>query len=325
MRIINTIQFAVVREDPEVESTLISQLPESSEILLIGSGGCTALTISSRFPTIVQTLLEPNKSQIELINRKVHALSHLNDAEKSALFGIEVDSSLSLTSCGNFESLFKNLRLFMYEFVMEREDWLRFFSRENSGIFPEQIFSSRYWPVAFQLFFSDSLLISMFGDDAVQHASGPYPAYFQKLFENGLRAQNAKTNYFLHHVFLGHYINDPECLPAYLSETVSLNQSQPFRFENVLAQNMNSFAKFDLLSFSNIFDWMKVDDVKMIAAKVAQEMKPGAWLIYRQLNNDKNFRVLFGNTLKFDDAIAHDLHNRDRSLFYSGLHIAQKQ
>lgn len=329
MKIINKIQFAVVREDPEVESSLVNRLPQSSEILLIASGGCTALTLSARFPSIVQTLIEPNKSQIELVKRKIHALNHFKDAERDFAFGIDVDSAETLTTCGNFESLFKSLRLFLYEFVMARTDWLNYFLDEqnNNAHFPRQIFTSKYWPVAFELFFSDPLLINMFGPEAIQHASEAYPHYFQKIFEQGLCAENASQNYFLHHVFLGHYLNRPSCLPAYLTETLPFqndNNATSFKFENVLAQNLNSFAQFDLLSFSNIFDWMREDDVEAIATRIAKEMKPGAWLIYRQLNNHKNFRPLFGNKIKFDDVTAKDLHSRDRSLFYSSLHIAQK-
>jgi hypothetical protein len=42
-------------------------MPHINHILLIGSGGCTALSIATRFP-------EPNRSQIDLIKRKVQAL-----------------------------------------------------------------------------------------------------------------------------------------------------------------------------------------------------------------------------------------------------------
>lgn len=325
MKNINPVQFAVVREDPEIELNLVGRIPDTGEVLLIGSGGCTALSVATRFPRVIQTLIEPNKSQIELIKRKMHALVNLHQKELVDAFGVGVHSSASLVACGNFESLFKSFRLFLDEFVMKSSDWLNFFLDEQGDDFPSAIFTSKYWPIAFELFFSDSLLIGMFGPEAVQHASDAYPDYFRNLFEKGLQAENAHQNYFLHHVFLGHYLDNPKALPPYLMEYTSTLQSTMLKFENVLAQDLSSFSQYDLLSFSNIFDWMEEDKVKTMAERVGNEMKPGAWLVYRQLNNNKNLRPLFGRTLQFDDVLAQALHHKDRSLFYSSLHIAQKR
>lgn len=321
----NPIQFAVVREDPEIELNLVSRIPNNGNILLIGSGGCTALSIATCFPSVTQTLIEPNKSQIELIKRKLYALTNFSQTEIADMFSVGTHSPTSLISCGNFESLFKSFRLFLYEFVMESSDWLSFFLEESDYDFPGTLFASKYWPIAFELFFSDSLLIGMFGLEAVQHAAGSYPQYFQKLFEKGLQAKNARQNYFLHHVFLGHYLNSSKTLPPYLTKDPFALQSTIFKFENVFAQDFSSFSHYDLLSFSNIFDWMDENKVKIMAERVGKEMKSGAWLIYRQLNNNKNLRHLFGRTLRFDDALAQELHRQDRSLFYSSLHIAQKR
>lgn len=320
----NNIQFAVVREDPEVETKLVKMLEPTSEIMLIGSGGCTAFTLAKRFPKLTQTLVDPNKGQIDLIKRKLHGLITYAETERNELFGIDTDSAHTFTACGNFESLFRSLRLFLYEFVMDKPHWLQFFSGECDEGFPEKIFRSKYWPIAFELFFSDSLLIGMFGREAVQHAAEPYPTYFQRMIENGLRASNAQQNYFLHHIFLGHYINNHAALPAYLTDAFPIAQSMPFIFESKFIQDVNSFNPFSLISFSNIFDWMSETDVEMIAANAAKEMRSGAYLVYRQLNNTKNFRPMFGRKFKFDDELACNLYRSDRSLFYSSLHIAQK-
>ncbi len=325
MNTINPIQFAVVREDPEIELNLVARIPETGSALLIGSGGCTALSIATRFPLIIQTLIEPNSSQIDLIKRKMHALVSLQYKERIDVFGVGVHSSASLVSCGNFESLFKSFRLFLYEFVMDSADWLRFFLNEQEENFPSAIFRSKYWPIAFELFFSDSLLIGMFGPEAVQHAAGSYPDYFRNVFEQGLQAENARHNYFLHHVFLGYYLDNPKALPPYLIECKSAFQPAMLTFENVLAQDVPDFSPYDILSFSNIFDWMDEDKVTTMAERVGNEMKPGAWLVYRQLNNNKNVRPLFGRRLQFDDELAQTLYSQDRSLFYSSLHIAQKR
>ena len=50
----NDVQFAVVREDPMVEAELV-RLTKASHVLLITSGGCTALTLQALFPDLHNT------------------------------------------------------------------------------------------------------------------------------------------------------------------------------------------------------------------------------------------------------------------------------
>ncbi len=104
MKNINPIQFSVVREDPEIELNLVSRIPDNGQVLLIGSGGCTALSVATRFPNVTQTLIEPNKNQIELIKRKLHILASLPQTELADAFGVGLHSSTSLIACGNFSA-----------------------------------------------------------------------------------------------------------------------------------------------------------------------------------------------------------------------------
>ena len=69
----NHVQFAVVREDPKIEAELVC-LHQVSEVLLIASGGCTALTLQALFPDLRLTLLDLNPAQLELIKKKRQAL-----------------------------------------------------------------------------------------------------------------------------------------------------------------------------------------------------------------------------------------------------------
>jgi len=320
----NNLQFAVVREDPKIESHLIHHVGESCNVFLIGSGGCTALSLQSEFPKASITVLDPNPLQIDLIRKKVRTLSELDSKSSKTAFGIGSDDSKSLTGSGNFESLFRSFRNFIHEFVFSSEDWLDFFTDVNRHVlFGETIFKSKYWPVAFQLFFSDPLLLAMFGSNAIQYAArGSYPAYFQRVLEKGLLDSSAKTNYFLHHIFLGYYLDDPKCLPLYLT-----NQAQGLReFEYIEtdAQNGPHFGRFDVISLSNIFDWMDKSDVAQLMKRLSNEMKNDAWVVYRQLNNFSDLRSHLGLSFRFDDKLAANLHDSDRSLFYSSIHIGQK-
>jgi len=318
----NPVQFAVVREDPDVEAALVRR-GGVQHALLIASGGCTALTLKSLSPALRLTLLDANPAQLALVRRKVDALARASAEERAELFNVGRDDPRGLNGCGNFESLFRGLRGFLDEFVIERSDLL---TRLEAGAPPEawaDVFAHAYWPVAFELYFSDALLNAMFGRAATQHAPpGSYPRYFREAIERGLQRPDARRNYFLHHILLGHYLDAPDAQPRYLAHpphAVDLEY-----LERPIAQ-LTDVSRFDLVSLSNLFDWMSEAEAAEVARQLARGMKRGAWLVLRQLNHATDFQRLFAPEFAFDDAWASELLTADRSLFSSRLNIGAKQ
>ncbi|MFJ1269083.1 DUF3419 family protein [Legionella lytica] len=320
----NPIQFSVVREDPEIERKII-QSSEAKEILLIASGGCTALSLQAYFPNLRFTLVDPNPAQIKLIKEKIITLKNASLEEKKASFNIESDSSLGLNEGGNFESLFRSFRNFIYEFILNREELKALLTT------PEQahrvnlrttLFEHKYWKVAFDLFFHNSLLEAMFGTEAVQHApKGSYPEYFRKVIEAGLEKENMSQNYFIHHLFLGQYIDKEPCLPYYLTASTP---EYSFEFFNNTIDKVENFNSFDLVHLSNIFDWMDEEGIRNLASRLNHEMKPGARLLTRQLNNQKDFMKYFSDHFELLDAESAELLAQDRSLFYAQINSMRK-
>ena len=217
----NKIQFAVVREDPHIEAELITRF-KLKRAVLIGSGGCTAFSLRAIFPKLDIKLIEPNPAQIKLIEKKISIISKNELAEVRKLIG--TGERNPLIESGNFESLFKLLRNTLFEFVIAEKAVVRFFE-DNEKIDWPAVFKNPYWTVAFDLFFSNSLLLAMFGPDAIQYAKkNSYPGYFRALLEAGLQRQDARNNYFLQHIFLGRYLSSDKHLPEYpLMDT----QNQP--------------------------------------------------------------------------------------------------
>ncbi|MFO0984399.1 MAG: class I SAM-dependent methyltransferase [Planctomycetota bacterium] len=265
------------------------------------------------------------------MRRKIAALSTVRgrgvpraDAELRRRFGIGVEDARELTACGNFESLFRMLRQFLYELVCPREQWLRAFLEHGAlaGLRAAAL-QSRYWPVAFQLFFADALLAAMFGPDAVQHApKGSYPAYFQRLFERGLARADAFDNPWLHHVLLGHYVDREAALPDYLVHAVP---DLDLDLHCGSVQDRLDWEAFDLVSLSNVFDWMSREAMARTAAQLAQAMRPGAVLLVRQLNHQHELDPWLEAAFALDHASADAWLARDRSLFYSRLTIATRR
>jgi len=331
----NPVQFAVVREDPALEiEVLKSHSPQ--RILTIGSGGCTAFELQRAFPETDLTLVEPNPAQIELIQRKMKALHELAPGERHAAFNIasgpwtpegfaSPDERVGFSNSGNFESLFRGLRHFINDYILPHDTMRGLFEPDHGPSLADAqtlLFDHPYWPVGFQLFFSDPLLNTMFGPDATQHATpGSYPGYFQAIFERGLRAPLAVDNWFLHHVLLGYYLDRPGALPPFLAQPAPRYR---FSFDPVLINDVKDLGSYDMVGLSNICDWMSSADVAALMETLAGSMKPGSLLIYRQLNNERDIEGLLGSSFEFDAAQNQRLFQQDRSLFYSSVHIGKK-
>jgi S-adenosylmethionine-diacylglycerol 3-amino-3-carboxypropyl transferase len=316
----NPIQYAVVREDPFIEKELVER-HKPSHALLVGSGGCTAFTLATLFPELKLTLMDPNPAQLQLIQRKSQALQRLS--MDPGIVNIGSEDPQGLNACGATETLLRCLRDFWRAFIIKPVDLEHMFDSEKRlRSATETLLSDPYWPVSFDLFFSDEMLTTMFGKQAFQHApKGSYPKYFRELVERGLKRPDALENPFLHHMILGHYLETRrEAWPLYL-------QRPPRDFQatylEVAAKDVPSFTPFGLVHLSNIFDWMTDAQVKDLAQRLDEELPSGAVVIWRQLNNQAAFEEHFSR-VKFDEAWGKELLAKERSLFYAGLKVGVK-
>ncbi len=311
-----SVQFSVVREDPEIEMRLVQDFG-IERATLIASGGCTAFCLKALNPDLEITLIEPNPAQVVLIREKISTFENQEKNKILEKFGVKNSLSDSLIERGNFESLFRQFRLFVQEFIISETEIRNAFINNSAEIWHE-VFRNSYWSVAFELFFSDAILRAMFGQSAIQHApKNSYPRYFQKFLEKGLIEAVASENYFLHHIFLGRYFAD--ALPFYLE---NFPRNFEFDFFCGFAENYTNFSGRQLVSFSNIFDWCDESVVKQIAGNVSGNLDIGSVIIYRQLNNKKNYRHFFGG--KFDWLETSEIIEKDRSLFYENIEIGVK-
>lgn len=310
----NPIQFAVVREDPLLEAEIINQY-QPHNLLTVCSGGCSVLSLKSLFPQLEISAFDLNLSQIQLTKDKNHELS--NSHNFNEIFNIEDDSSLRLNQRGNFESLFKGLREFIFDFIVDYENIrsMMLSSNEISKI-SKYVFEHKYWPVAFELFFHDSVLRTMFGQAAIQHApEGSYPQYFKTQFERAFTKSNAHQNYFLHHVFLGHYLKNSDSLPYYL---ISPKSHEGIEYIQGELSSVENIGQYDFIQLSNIMDWMSESENFELANVINQNIQPGTVILIRQLNNKQPVLKYFPD-FKLDTGLSTKLLEADRSIFYSSI------
>jgi S-adenosylmethionine:diacylglycerol 3-amino-3-carboxypropyl transferase len=305
-----SLKFAVVREDAEVEAALVRRLGARA-VLLVASGGCTALTLAHRFEGLSITAFDFNPDQLAHVFRKAEA------AARGDLAALNVDDPRpdGINQCGEFEALFRLLRTAIEELVGRQEipAWFADPDAEARSRRVQAWFGSRWWPAVFATVFNDPLLHAMFGPEATQHAApGSYPGYFQRAFERGLRAEDGPRNPFLQHVLLGRYglADAPPYVHARRVPTIDLVHGG--------LKDVPDLGRFDLLSLSNVFDWSDDTVVAAWGARIAEAARPGATVLVRQLNNRREIAPFFPG-FRFDDALGASLLATDRSLFYERI------
>lgn len=325
----NPLQFAVVREDPRVEIALIER-HGGRRVLLVGSGGCTALALRARFPDLAVTVADPNPAQLAHIRAKADRLAaHANDpgADRAALladFNVGTDDPGGLSERGNFEALFRGWRRLLHDLVLP-SGLMRagFDSPERCAGLRTALTTHRYWPVVFEMYFGDPLLLAMFGDAAVQHAEpGSYPAYFRRALERALAQPGAWNNPFLHHLLLGHYLDRPGALPECLAPA---GGGAAIDYVQGCVGAAGSFGDYDVIGLSNVCDWMNRLESGALFARIRTEARPGAVVLWRQLNNTCDLASHLGSRFRFDPGHERHLYATERSCFYNRIRAGVRQ
>jgi len=332
MKDVSPLQFAVVREDPGVELDVVDA-SDAQRILMIASGGCTLLSLLASSSTLHIDAVDPNPSQLDLCRRKLQAWAtsfdddgRLTDDAKPQ-WGIGHDAEGALHTGGNFETLFQQLRQFLHAFVVDEHDLVAAFANDTVHEFVTSWSSHPYWVVAFELFFSDALLNQMFTPAATQHApAGSYPSYFRCRLEQALSSSTAGRNPYLQHVFLGHYLDDEHTQwPLFLTTPSPTDAVDRVAFHQTLMQDAPAFGAFDVVTLSNILDWMNDDAKDVLAQRLREEMAAGAWLITRQLNNPTDLADVLGDAFAEDDARSAHWTQHESAAFYERVRVWRKR
>lgn len=312
------LSFAVVREDPELERSVIERdLTDPRAALVVASGGCTALSLIGAMPSLEVHAFDINPTQLAHVRAKFEAVQAGSDR-----LNVHDDDPRGLNQSGEFERLFRMLRASLAALVASPAEIERFFHCRDAGerqAIARRWARSPYWSPVFESVFHDAMLEAMFGPSATQHAEkGSYPRYFQRVFERGLSHERAAENYFLHHVLLGRYL--AHALPAYLRRPA---RTLPTLLLGSL-QDVPQLSRFDLLSLSNILDWSDDAQTAAWAEALRAGAKNGSAILVRQLNNHRDLGPALGDDFALDRARSEALFAMDRSLFYERVSLFRR-
>ena len=314
MSIFNSVLFAVNREDHYVEYDVINRL-DPNRMLMIGSGGCIALSIKTTYPDLDLNVIDVNPHQLTHINKKSKAVQ-CSDLKE---LNVHTKDDSCLNQAGKFETMFQELRDSFIELVSNEKEVLSFFDSDMSdisrSIILEKWTNHNNISTPFQNVFNDQNINKVFSDEATKHGSpGSYINYMKNKILTGLNKKDSHLNPFLQHIFLGYYQSD-NAFP-YMKSKNKLDI--PMTEGSIL--NLDNIYSYDVVSLSNIFDWSS-DTVVKTHARYLSQMKKGSAIIIRQINNHKNWIEIFNDYFTEDKNFDSYWQEHDRSMFYDHIRL----
>ena len=314
MSIFNSVLFAVNREDHYVEHDVINRL-DPNRMLMIGSGGCIALSIKTTYPDLDLNVIDVNPHQLTHINKKSKAVQ-CSDLKE---LNVHTKNDSCLNQAGKFETMFQELRDSFIELVSNKKEMLSFFDSDmsdiNRSIILEKWTNHNNISTPFQNVFNDQNINKVFSDEATKHGSpGSYINYMKNKILTGLNKKDSHLNPFLQHIFLGYYQSD-NAFP-YMKSKNKLDI--PMTEGSIL--NLDNIYSYDVVSLSNIFDWSS-DTIVKTHARYLSQMKKGSTIIIRQINNHKNWIEIFNDYFTEDKNFDSYWQEHDRSMFYDHIRL----
>jgi S-adenosylmethionine-diacylglycerol 3-amino-3-carboxypropyl transferase len=343
------LAFAQVREDPRIDLWIADQLPKGARGIMIASGGCTAacLAMSGHFERLV--LVDMNPAQLALTRLKLAWVSEYDPqdrllwlghrpftakARKQALlrqferhdlpadmFGpIDTVAALGLDFAGRYERLFARLQYVVGD--PDATDAL--LGLNDPRVQAECLEAHPQYGQRLQSAFDEVMalpnLVRLFGPEATQNATQPFPAHFFQRTLQVIHTLPAATNPYLAQLLRGGFVRSQYpwlYLPPHpIATEVTYSQA-------LMAQALSESTEgFDFIHLSNILDWLDERAAAALLGLAAARLNPGGWLIIRQLNSRLEIPTLSLDLIwQTDIAAAH--HAKDRSFFYQRLHMAR--
>ena len=349
------VAFAQVREDPRIDRAIVERCAREAgsaiSVMQIASGGCTAALLAG-LPCVSHLhVVDPNPGQLALTRIKLHLLRHHPPTVRSAVLGhhdmvhekrvaaiqdlLRVldlphdccgsaqDYASGLDQCGRYESVFSTLRQVLspqaplIRGVLELSDP----TDQQRRVHPETVLG-RAIDSAFAEVMALPHLAALFGTAATRQAALPFSVHFAQRLRYVLSTLPAVTNPFLWQMLMGIYPTrhlvdwliqpSPASLPAITSSNSTMDVAL-----------VAAPGKFHVVHLSNILDWLTPAEAKHTLDLAWEALRPGGWVIIRQLNSVLTIPELSKKFLWMTSEAAMQ-HAIDRSFFYRSLHFGRK-
>lgn len=345
------LAFAQVREDPRLDLELASVLPYDGTVVMVASGGDTAVCLSW-VPLKRLLLVDMNPAQLELARLKWHLAQTLKSPEVMRLLGhlpmpgekrtevlrlcfeklklpqdvlgpLEVVATLGPDHAGRYEVTFAQLR----EVLGGKGGSVM--RAVRSGDSPQAV--SQLDPgtpggdaldEALASVMSLSNLVCLFGEGATQNPRLPFHRHFAGRIRDAVARPEADTNPFLWQMLAGRFPDGVSYDWIQNCHGELTARTTPEYEHGHMKEVLESLEteSVDLVHLSNILDWLSVEDATITLESARRVLKPGGKVILRQLNSTLDIPAL-DSGLVWDAEFGRALQVRDRSFFYPHIHV----
>lgn len=309
------ILFSQVREDPSVEMEVIRRFlkPKKAKIILVGSGGCTVLSLLSLDNVDEIHCVDMSESQLRLIRLKIAVICYFMEKETILKFFHGDDPKIIET---------------LEDLEISKED--KQFWRGHNKLLLKGINQSGGFEVLFQqlvasgfdfdTLFDRKALISIFGESAVVNSlNKEFSDHFRQILTTYETLYRPEDNYFYHQILYNRY--HPDCLPPYFDDLEAIQTSH-----SKIKYHTSDFVKYiskqpdrshDFVQTSNLTDWMSHKELHSFLQDIHRVLKPGGYVVMRRLNGDYDLEKVASTYFSLDTTFV------DRSHFYSQIVVGK--
>lgn len=344
--------FAQVREDPLVELDALS--PDAkSDIAIVSSGGCTALSILGAGAGRV-TAIDLSATQNHMVELKAEAVRVLDYSELLSFIGATTGSTdmralqykslrQQLTSVGReywdkHESLvasgllnagvterFLRIVSFVIRRLVHNPDRIhRLFesqSLEDQRKFFAEEWDSRRWRLLFTMLINKATFRKTYDPAFFAHIENEsFAKHFYEISKHVLTDVPIENNYFFHHILEGVYPSGKtDGLPPYLQPTNA--EALKTRLDDLVLVDgsfvehlrVQDEATFTGFALSNIMEWLDQSQIEDLFEQIVRTAKPDATLVFRNFVGWTEVPEQFRDAVVEDKARGEELIKGDRS------------
>lgn len=304
--------FSQVREDPTVEMGVLERMSNllNHNILVVGSGGCTAMALLGHGRSI--NLVDFNEDQLRLIRLKIEIMKYYRNPLPvlEGMVDMNVQSVLEISPRQDREYWNNNI------------DCIKT-GINNCGVFEELFRELVRSDFDFDAVFSDQHLMELFGEDAVVNsAKNSFADHFRRVMNHYKSNCSLHNNYFYHQIMKGCY--NPHDLPPYFSNTnnIALYDDTITYINTSMTDHLETTSNtYDMIQVSNLTDWMDVSKLNSFMVLIYNRLNDGGYVVMRRLNGDYTLVDIVSKYF----AIVQNSPLLDKSYFYKEVIVAQRK
>ncbi len=348
------IAFSVVREDSQQDVEIVKRyFPEEKvSMLMVASGGCTAAQLVAQAPLHELTLVDPNRSQLDLTKLKIHLLNfpckkrleilghtpmdaterknimlglmHALEIDQNSFGDLNILATEGLDNAGRYEKVFQALRKRLAPYQNEIEALFACANtQEQSKLIAHDAHLGEALDKALEEVMSQQNLVEIFGEKATANRVQDFSKHFAERIRWYLSHHNAAESAWLAYMLLGHF-HENVLFPWLTAERCSASPTIKYHHGFMNSELKDSKPEsYHVIHLSNILDWLSPAEAQETLKLAHQALKPGGVVIIRQLNSNLNIPQLTKSFI-WDTKESKQFLQADRSFFYRNFFIGFK-